>query len=116
MTPCSAREDSVSRDFGWKTAVTDYVSIKYRKVCGIVFVFVLNITCTNSSDLTNHGVLLPAGYRPSEDAEPYFPIGYMSQDGYSGMCKIYADGSIASIGGPHHNDYYAGYVAYPAEG
>ena len=89
---------------------------KYRKVCGIVFVFVLHITCTDNRNLTNHGVVLPSGYRPSEDAEPYFPIGYMSNEGYSGMCKIYADGSIASIGGPHHSDYYAGYVAYPAEG
>ena len=92
------------------------MSIKYRKVCGIVFVVVLNITCTNSSKLTHHGVVLPSGYRPSEDAEPYFPIGYMSQEGYSGMCKIFANGDIASIGGPYHNDYYAGCVAYPAEG
>ena len=92
------------------------MSIKYRKVCGIVFVFVLNITCTNNSDLTRHGVVLPSGYRPSKDSEPYFPIGYMSHEGYSGMCKIYANGDIASIGGPHHNNYYAGYVAYPAEG
>lgn len=105
---------SVSQDSEWKTAGTNFVSIKYRKVHGIVYVSVDNIYCGTGSDLTWHGIMLPAGYRPSADAEPYFPVGHMDSSGNSGMCKIKADGGIGAIG-PKADIYYGGYVSYPAD-
>lgn len=74
-----------------------------------------SIYCGSGSDIVWHGRLLPAGYRPSEDNEPYFPVGRMDNSGNSGMCKIKADGSIGGIG-PKADIYYGGYVAYPADG
>ena len=88
--------------------------MRYRKVRGIVYVFIENIYCGTGSDLTYHGFLLPEGYRPSEDAQPYFPVGYMSDNGYSGMCRIKADGNVGAIG-PKADTYYGGYVSYPAD-
>ena len=89
------------------------MTLRYRKIRGIVYVFIENIFC-GKDDIVYHGFLLPEGYRPSEDAQPYFPVGYMDSGGNSGMCKIKADGNIGAIG-PTQNWYYCGYVSYPAE-
>lgn len=72
------------------------------------------IYCSSGSDIVWHGNLLPAGYRPSADAEPYFPVGRMDNSGNSGMCRIKANGAIGGIG-PKADIYYGGYVSYPAE-
>ena len=98
----------------WHSASTGFVEICYRKLRGVVYVKVIDIYCGTGRDITWHGNLLPEGYRPSADAEPYFPVGHMDNSGNSGMCKINSTGAIGGIG-PKADISYGGYVSYPAE-
>lgn len=63
---------------------------------------------------TEISVKMPEGYRPISGFEPYFVIGYESNEGSSGMCRIHSDGTISTIS-KNNEIYYAGVVSYPAE-
>ena len=76
--------------------------------------FVESITCLAKSEITFHGFLLPEGYRPSEEAEPYFPVGREDSSVRCDMYKIKANGNIGSVG-PDNDIYFSDYVSYPAE-